>query len=877
MTAPILATKLYAPQPKVNAVRRQRLYESLNAGTHTRLTLVSASAGFGKTTLVSDWLTQVGRPVAWLSLDEADASLPRFLLYLVKALQQISVSVGKGVMAAFQAPQPPPLEVILTTLVNDLHGHKEPFTLVLDDYHRVESSAVDEALLFLLDHAPVHCHVLIATREDPALPLARWRARGELTELRAADLRFNQTEAAEFLNQSMGLSLPAEDIAVLDARTEGWAVGLHLAALFLQREPEQRANVSAFSGRHHFVLDYLLEEVVNNQPEELQHFMMKTAVLDRFCAPLCDTVLDVEPGTSRRLLDRLERANLFLTPLDTERYWYRYHHLFADLLRKRLQQSYPDQAEFQQRLVEWHQRASHWFEQQGWHLEAFEQALAAGDIELAARRVEGDALPLHLRGEVMPVLNWLSSLAVSEKQARPGLWIMQASALMMTGQLEPIEQCLEYAEQVLQEGDITDYQRDLLGHAHSIRAFLAVSHHRQDAVRHHSRKALELLHPDNLAVRTAANWTLGYAHQLTGERTSAQGAYTEALSISNAIGHEVIRFLSALGLASLKAARNDLTGAADAYHQLLRQATDPPWPMYCEVHLNLARVYYCWNELGTALAHVRQARVLAGQFAQLDRTLACDILMAQLLAARGKVRDAIAILRRVREVALQNTFMRIMPELTGELSRLLILNGEVKAAAEVIAGHELPLAGSRLALARQDAPAALALLEPAYQQALARQWPDEQLTLRIQQALAFQGNGQPAEAAECLGDALLLAEPGNHLRLFLDEGLPMARLLAQVPLSTFHSDYLTRLLETFGPIPPVNGRDGMAPLVEPLSPRERAVLVLIAEGLSNQAISERLFLALSTVKGHNRRIFEKLGVQRRTEAVARAQALGLLP
>ncbi|WP_028671184.1 LuxR C-terminal-related transcriptional regulator [Saccharospirillum impatiens] len=875
MTTTILATKLYAPPTNARSVRRPRLIERLNAGANSRLTLVSAPAGFGKTTLVSDWTAVCEHSVAWLSLDENDVSLPRFLSYMMAALRQLSVEFGDGVLAAFQAPQPPPLEVILTALINDLQRHKTPFTLVLDDYHRVDSSAVDEALVFLLDHAPEQCHLVIATREDPALPLARWRARGQLTELRAADLRFTQKEAVAFLTQAMGLNLPDKDIAVLEQRTEGWAAGLQLAALFLQREPEQKDRVTAFSGRHHFVLDYLLKEVLNDQPDDVLQFLLHTAVLDRFCAPLCDTVLATAPGTSRVLLDRIERANLFLVPLDNERYWYRYHHLFSDLLRQRLQQSELEALHL--RPAELHRRASHWFEQQGWHLEAFQQALAAGDIDLAARRVEGDTLPLHLRGEVMPVLNWLMTLAEPEKRARPGLWIMQASALMMIGQLESIEPCLQSVEQALKGTDLDEYQRNLLGHAHAIRAFLAVSQHRVDDLQHHSREALTMLHPENLAVRTAANWTLGFARQLSGDRAAAHQAYTDALAISQAIGHQLITFLSTLGLASLKAANNELVEAACFYQKLLQKAPDPLWPIYCEVHLNLAHLHYQWNELEAADDHARKARVLASQFAYLDRTLACDILLAKLVAARGDVPGAIARLRRVREIALQHAHNAVMPELVTELNRLLIQTGDCNAAADVLQGHDLPLAEARLAISLRNTSAALTLLDQAYERALTNEWADEQLKLRLMQALAFEAAGQPDKAAARLRDALVLGEPGNHQQLFLDEGLTMARVLASVCRSGTESNYLMRLLEAFGPVSPTRKLSPVQTLIEPLSHRERAVLSLIAEGYSNQAISERLFLALSTVKGHNRRIFDKLGVQRRTEAVARAKAFGLLP
>lgn len=868
MSAHILTTKLYAPPPQASVIRRPRLIERLNTGAGTKLTLVSAPAGFGKTTLVSDWTTVCGHPVAWLSLDEDDASLPRFLSYLVAALQRISVEVGEGVLAAFRSPQPPPLDVILTALINDLNRHSAPFTLVLDDYHRVDARAVDEALTFLLNHAPAHCHLLIATREDPALPLARWRARGQLTELRAADVRFEPGEAADFLNRAMGLSLSAEDIAVLDERTEGWVAGLQLAALSLQREGDQASRVHAFSGRHHFVLDYLLEEVLNDQPDEVQHFLLHTAVLDRFCAPLCDSVLETAPGSSRALLDRLERANLFLIPLDNERYWYRYHHLFADLLRQRLEQAGTSAQSHSKATL--HRRASVWFAHQGWHLEAFQQAVAARDIDLAARWVEGDVMPLHLRGEVVPVLNWLSSLPDTEKQARPVLWIMQASALMMIGQLALIEPCLQCAERALHTAEPDEHQNNLLGHAHAIRAFLGVSQHRLDEIRHHSLQALAKLNRENLAVRTAANWTLGYAHELNGDRSEAHSAYTEALAISKSIGHGVITFFATLGLANLHATNNQLVAAVDIYRQLLQEAGDPPWPVYCEVHLGLAKIYYQWDQLDAAQEHARQARVLAGQFEFLDRTLVCDFLLARLVFARGDVAGAIARMRRIHEDAVHNNFQAALPELVTELSRLLLLRGDQESAAAVLQGHRLPRAEARIALARNDTTAALTLLNKSYDQARARGWLDEQLKFRILQALAFQAGGQPDLALARLRDALVLSEPGEYRRIFLDEGHAITGLLGEVARTDSRTDYLTQLLE-------VIGSTRVQPLVEALSQRELAVLRLIAEGHSNQAISERLFLALSTVKGHNRRIFDKLGVQRRTEAVARAQVLDLLP
>src|SRR2546427_5177900 len=339
MPTPILATKLYLPRLRPNVVSRPRLLERLNEGLHRKLTLISAPAGFGKTTLVSEWVVGCQRPAAWLSLDEGDNDPTRFLTYLVAALQTIAATIGEGVVGVLQSPQPPPTEAILTALLNDITTIKDQFVLVFDDYHVIDAKPIDHALTFLLDHLPPHMHLVIATREDPPLPLARLRVGGHLTEVRAVDLRFTPSEAAEFLNQGMGLNLSAEDITALEARTEGWIAGLQLAAISLQGQQDAASFITSFTGSHHFVLDYLLEEVLQQQPESIQTFLLRTSILDRMTGSLCDAVLLNPSGSGQATLEYIEHANLFLVPLDNERRWYRYHQLFADLLRQRLQQS----------------------------------------------------------------------------------------------------------------------------------------------------------------------------------------------------------------------------------------------------------------------------------------------------------------------------------------------------------------------------------------------------------------------------------------------------------------------------------------------------------------------------------------------------------
>src|SRR6266480_2519604 len=334
MSTPILATKLYIPRPRPNVVSRPHLLERLNEGLHRKLTLIAAPAGFGKTTLVSAWVAFIERPTAWLSLDDQENDPTRFLAYLVAALQTIAATIGEGVLGVLQSPQPPPPEAMLTALLNEITTLPDHFVLVLDDYHVIDAKPVDMALTYLVEHLPPQMHLVIATREDPQLPLARLRARGQLIELRAADLRFTPSEAAEFLNQGMGLNLSAEDIVALETRTEGWIAGLHLAALSLQGQQDATSFITSFTGSHHFVLDYLVEEVLQQQPESIQTFLLRTSLLDRLCGSLCDAVLLDATASGQATLEYLERANLFLVPLDNERRWYRYHHLFADLLRQ---------------------------------------------------------------------------------------------------------------------------------------------------------------------------------------------------------------------------------------------------------------------------------------------------------------------------------------------------------------------------------------------------------------------------------------------------------------------------------------------------------------------------------------------------------------
>ncbi|HEY7911336.1 MAG TPA: LuxR C-terminal-related transcriptional regulator [Blastocatellia bacterium] len=884
MSAPIIATKLYIPPPRPDIVFRPRLVERINEGLHRKLTLISAPAGFGKTTLVSEWVAGCERPSAWLSLDEGDNDPARFLAYLVAALRTVAENIGKGVLGMLQSPQPPPAESILTALLNEISALPGDFVLILDDYHVIDAKPVEDILAFLVEHLPPRLRLVIATREDPQLPLARLRARGQLTELRVTDLRFTASEAAEFLNHKMGLKLSAEDVTALEVRTEGWIAGLQLAAISLQGQKDVTGFIKSFTGSHHFVLDYLVEEVLQQQSESVQAFLLRTSILDRMCGPLCDAVLLDPSGSGQQTLAYLEHANLFIVPLDNERRWYRYHHLFADLLRQRLHHTTASfKADEMMGVAELHKRASAWYEENGLELEAFHHATAANDIERAERLIEGKGMPLHFRGAVVPVLSWLKSLPTSVLDDNPSLWTSYASVLLVTGQVTRVEPALRSAETALQKMEPDDKSRDLIGRIAAIRATTATTLNQVETIIEQSRRALKHLHPNNLAFRTSTIWKLGYAYHLQGDRAAASQAYREVVSIGQASGNMIFTLLAITGLGILQEAENQLYLAAQTYRRVLQMFGDHPLPFASEAYLGLARLHYEWNDLDSAQHRAQQSVELARLIEYTDRVVACEVFLARLKLARGDAAGAAAMLAKAGQSARRNNFEYRMPELVAAQVLALIHQGNLTAAAELAQAHELPISQARVNLSLGDAAAALAALEPPRRQAESKGWEDERLKVMVLQAVALHAHGETKKAVELLGEALALAEPGGFIRLFIDEGIPMAHLLSEAIAHGIMPDYARKLLAVFEtekrksndkstlpPVPPVQ------PLIEPLTQREIEVLQLIAQGLSNREIGERLFVALSTVKGHNQNIFDKLQVKRRTEAVARARQMGLL-
>jgi LuxR family maltose regulon positive regulatory protein len=852
---------------------------------HRKLTLISAPAGFGKTTLVSEWVAGCERSAAWLSLDQGDNDPTRFLIYIVAALRTIEANIGKGVLGMLQSPQPPTAESILTALLNEIASVPRDLVLVLDDYHVIDSEPIDFALTYLIEHLPPQMRLVIATREDPDLALARLRASDQLTELRVTDLRFDPSEAAEFLNQVMDLTLSTADIAALETRTEGWIAGLQLAAISLQGQKDVTGFIKSFTGSHSFVMDYLVEEVLQQQPESIQTFLLRTSILDRMCGPLCDAVLLDPSASGQETLEYLEQANLFIVPLDNERRWYRYHHLFSDLLRQRLHQSdassTPASGNDTMGVNELHIRASEWYDDNGLEIDAFHHATAAKDYDRAERLIEGKGMPLHFRGAVAPVLNWLASLPTTVLDSRPSLWTSYASVLLVTGHTTGAEPKLRAAEAALKNAEPNEKNRDLIGRIAAIRATAATSHNQIETIIAESRRALDYLHPNNLAFRTSTACKLGYAYHLQGNRAAAKKAYTEVVSIGQASGNTIFTLLATIGLGSLQEAENKLYAAAQTFQRVLEELGDPPLPFASEAQLGLGRICYEWNDLDAAKQHAQQSGQLARQIEHNDRIVTCEVFLARLKLAQGDADGAAAILSEAAQFVRQNNFSHRMPEVAAAQVITLLRQNKLGAASNLAQTYPLPVSLARVSLANGDSAAALAALEPYRREIEARGWEDERLKVMVLQAVALHAHGEKNKAMQFLSETLALAEPGGFIRIFIDEGSPMADLLSEAAVQGVMPEYVTRLLGVFeaekhARVSRSHRAHSPQPLIDPLSQRELEVLQLIADGLSNREIGERLFLAEITVKGHNQRIFGKLQVQRRTEAVARARELGLL-
>ena len=697
-----------------------------------------------------------------------------------------------------------------------------------------------------------------------------------MNELRTEDLRFTLAETSAFFNQVMGLSITPEDITALEARTEGWIAGLQMAAISLQGREDTADFIRAFSGSHHFVLDYLMKEVIDRQPEGIRDFLLNTSILQRLCGPLCEAVLGIPSGSGQKLLEELELANLFIVPLDNKRLWYRYHHLFAELLRHRLSQN-----SSAGEIAALHIRASEWYEANQMAFEAFQHAVSANDVPRAERLMESREMGLHLRTVAIPVLDWLNSLPNDVRDASPVLWVREATLALMAGKPSVVEPALLGAEAALQSAKPDAKTRDLIGQIACAKATYAFFHYDFSTMLAQAHRALEYLDPENMAFQFTANWALANALRVSGKRSDANRATQDCLAISQKSPSVFSKILAVMNLAVLQEMNNQLLQAADSYRQAIEISGEHPQPNIAEAHFGLARIFYEWNDLKSAEEQDKTGLQMARMFDQeVDRYIVNEVFLARVRLAHGDLAGAAGMLAQSERTAQEKKYTLRFADIAELQIRILLQQSNLAAAAELAGRHELPLSRARVLLAQGDAPAALATLEPILKQAKEKGWVDKQLDAMLLQALALSANQEKDKALRILEEILRMAEPSGFVRLFLDEGAPMAELLTVASAQGARSDYLTKLLAAFANEklkaenkPAAHER---LSLIAPLSSRELEILQLIAQGLSNREICDRLFLALSTVKGHIRVTFDKLQVQRRTEAIARARELGLL-
>jgi LuxR family maltose regulon positive regulatory protein len=896
----MLATKLYVPQPQPTAVVRPRLIERLNEGLHRKLTLISAPAGFGKTTVVSEWVACCDRPVAWLSLDEGDSDPTRFLAYLVAALQTIAADIGQTVLGALQSPQPPPIASTLTSLLNEITTVPDDIMLVLDDYHAIDAKSVDDALTFLIEHLPPNMHIAITTREDPRLPLARMRVRGQLTELRAADLRFTPTEAAEFLNQMMGLDLSEGDIAALESRTEGWIAGLQLAAISMRGHDDAAGFIASFTGSHRFVLDYLVEEVLQRQPAPVRSFLLQTSILDRLTGPLCDTVTGQEGGQLR--LESLERGNFLVVPLDDQRRWYRYHHLFADVLRAHLQAEQPEQ------VATLHQGASEWYEHHGSIGDAIRHAMAAGDVERAANLVER-ALPAYRRDRLSTtLLGWLKALPDEVIRWRPVLCVAYATVLMSNGELDDVEDWLRDAERWLDAtadtaksppvGMVVIFDeefRRLPGLIAAYRAGHAYLLGDIPATTTHAQQALDLVPADDHVTRGAAAALLGLAFWASGDLEAAQQHYATGMASLGQAGFHSDVINGANTVAAIKMAQGRIRDAERTLEQAIQRATElgnPNLHGTSDFLVGLSEIKRERNDLDAATDHLRRAQELApGAEVSHNRARWC-VAMARIKEARGDLDGALVLLDEAERLRGPDFFPRVRP-VAAVRTRIWLKQGRLDDARDwarergLSAKDDLSylrefehITLARLLLAEQarthprgSLHEVMALLDRLLHQAETGGSTKSAVEILLLQALAHQLAGDIPAALVPLKRALTLAEPEGYVRVFVDEGPPLATLLDAASKQGAAPSYTRQLLTDSGT--PENRPPTQQDLIEPLSDRELDVLRLLATDLDGPEIARELNVTLNTMRTHTKNIYSKLGVTNRRAAISRADELGL--
>jgi LuxR family transcriptional regulator, maltose regulon positive regulatory protein len=946
----LLQTKFYAPRWDAALVARPRLRMRLDEALQRQLTLISAPAGFGKTVLVSEWLAtsnfvrdclptgipetesannQAGAQspkFCWLSLDEGDNDPVRFFAHFLAALRTVAPHLGQLAELVLQAPQLPAVETLMPALINDLAGSAYPLIFVLDDYHVVETPTVHQALGFLLDHLPPPLHLVITTRSDPPWRLARLRARHQLCEVRAADLRFRPDEVTDFLNRVMHLQLSEANIAALERHTEGWIAGLQMAALSMQGLDDIDGFMHAFTGSNRYILDYLTDEVIDRQPLVLREFMLRTSILERMCAPLCSVLWDdlqiqqqaqspLSVLDSQALLEQLEATNLFLLPLDNQRHWFRYHHLFAEVLRHRLRRTQPEQ------VALFYQRASAWCEQAALWDEAIGYAFAAKDFDQAARLLAAIGLSMVVETNLGKLLRWVAQVPADVRQAYPRLTIAYVWALLWAGQLEMVEPLLQQAQAR------PDNPPFVVAHAAAMRSFLASLRGDLTTARRWAQEALRVpTQSDDVTidvtmqmVRGIALVALGDTYRLLGDLTAAGVTYEEAIPLNVQMKNLYAALGAVWSLGDIAQAQGQLQRAADIYRDGLAMAHrfqveqglgDALVTHF--IHLQLGAVLYQANRLDEAAQHLERAVQLYELSGVLD-LLPAYAMLARLKVAQGEIDAARQLLPKVSVARKKAIPQLAYARAEAERIRLQLLLDSPQpepahlhmaiegwiAARGLRFDDDLPYVRefeyamlARALVTLNSFEAAHMLLQRLVTQAESGERGGDLIEYLVIQALTLRAQGQMGEALAPLQRALDLAEPAGYIRVFVDEGLPMRALLVdlraqilQRPSGVLRPSlgYIDRILDAFpvqalvtASMPSENPKAHPQNLLEPLTARELEVLPLLAQGLTNQEIAQQLIISSGTAKRHVANIFAKLAVVNRTQAINRAREEHLL-
>jgi LuxR family maltose regulon positive regulatory protein len=895
----ILSTKLYIPRAHPNRVARPRLIGHLNEAMQRPVTLVCAPAGYGKTTLLSEWIPQYEHCVTWLSLDEGDNDPVRFWRHFLAALQTLDPDLCKNAQLALEGSQAPPIESVLTLTINELARLDYRFSHVFDDYHLVDNLAIDNGLAFLIEHLPPNVNLVIASRSDPALPLARWRTRRQMTEIRSADLRFTREESTSFFNQVMELDLSEGDVAVLDGRAEGWISGLQLAALSIKEHADRSRFITAFAGSHRFIIDYLVDEVLSQQPDHVREFLLATSILNQMCGPLCDAITGRDNGQA--ILEGLELSNLFVVPLDDHRGWYRYHNLFGEVLQSHLH------ATNDGKTPELHVRAAGWFETNGLTVEAIQHALVAKDWERAVRLIMDVADTVAFtQGQFRTVLTWLQTLPDKIMQSQPRLSLIRAWILLNVGSSDAVEENLLAAERALSTQEPAQ-RPPLQGEITALRAMLASYRREISRTIELCRQAREQLPERNVFLRAAVANALGLAYRFSGQAVEASQAFSEAITLSQAAGNYYIMMDSVANLARMQMLRGQLSASEQTSRQALQfadeQASASGHPLFDAgfPHIRLGEVLRERNDLDSAEELILKGIELGKLGGNLDIVMTGYGFLVGVKKAQGDLAGAWAAMKIFEEivVSFDNKIMRFGA--SARSVRLSLSQGDLASADDwarqyesftdkdpAFLGEFSRITLARIRLAQSRFAEALELLEQFRKDAEAAERMGSAIEILALEGLAFAAQGDQSRALSSLERALTIAEPEGYVRIFVDEGEPI-RLLLRDYQSTIKKHigngidsqslrllaYIEKLLAAFSQ-PASAEKSKTATMLEPLSERELDILRLIATGRTNQEIADILVIAVSTVKSHINNLYGKLGTQRRTQAIAIARDIGLL-